>query len=242
MVSNELPAIALFSSQDPSSAPWIGRSAGDDKIKAAKAAVNERRRRIYFNIARRIGRSTLKNARVFATLGPVRYRGFASKLHHGVPNWVEPGALFHIRIRLDRTAQQPLLIDPALAQRILDSAHFYEMKERWHITIFLLMPDHLHALLSFARDQGISQVVGDWKHFHKHVNHIGWQEGFFDHRPRDDERGEQLSDKVNYIRRNPVAAGLCKKTENWPWIIVRAETAPHIERTVDRPLRRAMIK
>ena len=45
------------------------------------------------------------------------------------------------------------------------------------------------------------------------------QEGYFDHRLRDDERGEQLSAKMNYIRHNPVAAGLCLKADDWPWII-----------------------
>jgi len=117
------------------------------------------------------------------------YRGFPSKLHHEVPHWVEPGALFHIRIAIDRD---------------------------------VLMPDHLHALLSFARDQSISKVVGDWKHFQARQHGIIWQEGYFDHRLRDDERGEQLSAKMNYIRQNPVAAGLCARAQDWPWIIERA--------------------
>jgi hypothetical protein len=43
-----------------------------------------------------------------------------------------------------------------------------------------------------------------------------------DHRLRDDEHGEQLSAKMNYIRHNPVAAGLCIRTEDWPWIIERS--------------------
>jgi len=30
------------------------------------------------------------------------YRGFPERLHHRVPHWVEPGAQFHVRIRLDR--------------------------------------------------------------------------------------------------------------------------------------------
>jgi putative transposase len=81
------------------------------------------------------------------------------------------------------------------------------------------MPDHLHALLSFARDQSMSGVIGDWKRFHTHEHGVRWQEGYFDHRLRSDERGEQLSAKMNYIRRNPVAAGLCDKAEDWPWII-----------------------
>jgi REP-associated tyrosine transposase len=89
----------------------------------------------------------------------VIYRGFPERLHHGVPQWVEPGALFHIRVVLDREKEQKALTDPALAQPILDSAKFYESTMRGHITLFLLMPDHLHALLSFARDKSMSEVI-----------------------------------------------------------------------------------
>jgi len=48
------------------------------------------------------------------------------------------------------------------------------------------------------------------------MNHVIWQEGYFDHRLRVDERGTQLSAKMDYIRQNPVAAGLCAKSEDWP--------------------------
>jgi REP element-mobilizing transposase RayT len=151
------------------------------------------------------------------------YHGFPSKLHHEVPNWVEDGAVFHIRIALHRENEQRPLTAVPLAQALLDSARFYEAKQRWHITLFLLMPDHLHALLSFAGDKSISNVVGDWKHFQTRKHGVIWQEGYFDHRLRDDERGEQLSAKTNYIRQNPVAAGLCAKAEDWPWVIERPE-------------------
>ena len=147
------------------------------------------------------------------------YRGFPERLHHRVPHWVESGALFHVRIALDREKEQNALIHPPLAQSILDSAKFYEARLRWHITLFLLMPDHLHVLLSFARDQSISEVIRDWKRFHARANDVMWQEGYFDHRLRADERGAQLSAKMNYIRQNPVVAGLCAKAEDWPWLI-----------------------
>jgi REP element-mobilizing transposase RayT len=140
-------------------------------------------------------------------------------LHHNVPHWVEPGALFHIRIRLDRERKQKPLTAPPLAQAILESAKFYEVRMRWHITLFLLMPDHLHALLSFGRDKSMSEVIKGWKRFHKRVNCVIWQEGYFDHRLRADGRGTQLFAKLNYIRQNPVAAGLCARTGDWPWII-----------------------
>ena len=81
------------------------------------------------------------------------YRGFRQRLHHSLPHWVEPGALFHIRIRLDREKEQEPLTEPSLAQAILGSAEFYEAQMRWHITLFLLMPDYLHTALSFPREQ-----------------------------------------------------------------------------------------
>jgi putative transposase len=149
------------------------------------------------------------------------YRGFLSKLHHAVPHWVQPGALFHIRVALDREIQQRQLTDPDHAQSLLDSARFYESKQRWHVTLFLSMPDHLHALLSFAPDRSMSSVIGDWKHFHARKHGIVWQEGYFDHRLRNDERGEQLSAKMNYIRQNPVVDGLCATASDWPWLIGR---------------------
>ncbi|MFZ0916949.1 MAG: transposase [Candidatus Udaeobacter sp.] len=136
-----------------------------------------------------------------------------------MPHWVEPGALFHIRIRLEREKKQTALTDPALAQTILDSAKFYEAKMRWHITLFLVMPDHLHAVLSFPRDKVMSDVIREWKRFHRRANHVMWQEGYFDHRLRADERGVQLTAKLNYIRNNPVAAAFCARVEDWPWII-----------------------
>ena len=76
---------------------------------------------------------------------------------------------------------------------------------RWYTTLFLLMPDHLHAVLSFARDKSMSELIRDWKRLHKRTNHVIWQEQYFDHRLQADERGPQLSAKLNYIRQNPVA-------------------------------------
>ena len=149
----------------------------------------------------------------------VIYRGFPERLHHRVPHWVQPGALFHIRIALDHEKEQKALIDPPLAKGILDSAKFYEATLRWHITLFVLMPDHLHGLLSFARGESMSEVIRGWKRFHGRTNQVVWQEGYFDHRLRADERGEQLSAKMNYIRQNPAVAGLCARAEDWPWVI-----------------------
>ena len=161
----------------------------------------------YSIIERRSARSTM--------------RQFPSKLYHAVPPWVEDGALFHIRIALDRKKAQQPLTTRSLAKSLMESAKFYDHRQRWYITVFMLMPDHIHALLAFDRDKSMSRVIGDWKRYQTIQHRIAWQEGYFDHRLRDDERGEQLSAKINYIRQNPVAAGLCARVEDWPWWIER---------------------
>ena len=89
---------------------------------------------------------------------------------------------------------------------------------------------HLHALLSFACDRSMSRIIGEWKHFQARKHGVVWQEGYFDHRLRDDERGEQFTAKMDYIRQNPVAAGLCANADDWRWIIASAgSSAPSLD-------------
>ena len=147
------------------------------------------------------------------------YRGFPSRLRHEVPHWVEQGAWFHIRIALDRSIQQRMLSEDGLAQPLLESATFYQINQLWHIGIFLLMPDHLHAVISFGREKKMSGLIRDWKRFHARKHSVLWQEDYFDHRLRNDERADQLSSKINYIRQNPVVAGLCNTADDWKWKI-----------------------
>jgi putative transposase len=111
--------------------------------------------------------------------GAVIYRGFPLKMHYEIPGWVEPESLFHIRIALDRYQPQASLADPLLATALLQSAEFYDSKSRWHIALFLVMPDHIHAILAFPRDQSMSRVIGDWKRFHARTQKVFWQGRFF---------------------------------------------------------------
>ena len=139
---------------------------------------------------------------------------FGGKLHHEIPAWVEPGAVFHVRLRC--ASETPVLLtDPVLAAALLDSVKIYEERQLWHVTIFLLMPDHLHALLAFPRDRTMSGIIGDWKRFHAVRNGVKWQNNFFDHRLRD---AHQMEYKYQYILNNPVVKGLCKTPEEWPWV------------------------
>jgi len=144
-----------------------------------------------------------------------------SKLQHHTPLWVPVGEVFHIRIRCNRA--QPPLTDPGLGLALLESVNFYHARRRWWCYLFLLMPDHLHALISFPPGSGMSRVIGEWKRFHVSQNRVAWQEGYFDHRIRNDR---QFEFKAGYIRANPVVKNLCQRAEDWPWVYSLNQRVP----------------
>jgi REP element-mobilizing transposase RayT len=137
------------------------------------------------------------------------------RLHHQTPSWVNGDAVFHIRIRLERGSAVPLTAPP-LARALLDSAVFYHRQATWRCHLFLLMPDHLHALLTFPFDRDMRLVVGRWKAWHVRTTHLRWQDNFFDHRIRNPR---ELQLKAHYIRQNPVVKSLCAKADDWPWAV-----------------------
>ena len=87
----------------------------------------------------------------------------------------------------------------------------------WLVSDYLLMPDHLHLFcaphdLKFT----IERWVGFWKdRFAKTHSDTGtFQTGGFHHRLRE---GESYSQKWQYVRENPVRAGLVSHPEEWPY-------------------------
>ena len=81
--------------------------------------------------------------------------------------------------------------------------------------MLLLMPDHLHALILFPQEAEMRVVVSEWKKFSARTMHIRWQRDFFDHRLRGEESARA---KEEYIRQNPVRAGLAETPEDWPYV------------------------
>ena len=119
------------------------------------------------------------------------------------------GSLFHIRIR----ALNGDLTSTPLTAALLASVGYYHERGRWHCRLFLLMPDHLHALLSFPIEPGMSQTIRAWKAYHARVHGLVWQDGYFDHRLRNEA---EIDAKAHYIRANPVVKGLCATPQDWP--------------------------
>lgn len=141
---------------------------------------------------------------------------FPKTLHHQLPTWVDAsGAVFRIRIRVAENNPIPLT-NEIIASKLLDSVFEYARGKIWWPSLFLLMPDHIHALLSFNATRKMSRIVGDWKRWNQRKQGIIWQNNFFDHGLR---RDESLEEKATYIRRNPVIKGLCSKPEDWAWVL-----------------------
>ena len=132
---------------------------------------------------------------------------------------MKTGATFHIRISLAKGTDK-LLTEPGIAAQLLESARHYHEHERWHCRLLLLMPDHLHALLVFPRDQPMHAVIAAWKGFQAKRMGLKWQNNLFDHRLRDHR---ELTEAGAYIRLNPVRKGLRVNEGDWPWVITCAE-------------------
>lgn len=84
----------------------------------------------------------------------------------------------------------------------------------WWPGRYVLMPDHLH-LLVMQTPEAVS--LGAWIKVLKAFVANGefrWQDSFFDHLLRSDE---SESEKWEYIRQNPVRAGLVTDAEDWPF-------------------------
>ena len=159
-------------------------------------------------VVNELGRST--RDRILCVESSMEY---PRRLHHNTPGWVKSGALFHIRVRIAPNQNCPL-VDSRLAVDLLTAAKRYHDCDRWWCELFLLMPDHWHAMLAFPDDPGMSLALRDWKRGTTRFQKVKWQDNFFDHRIRHQHEADE---KWHYIRRNPVVKGLCAAEEDWPW-------------------------
>jgi len=84
---------------------------------------------------------------------------------------------------------------------------------------YVIMPDHVHLFVRGPDDFEVGRWIGMLKQtLSKQITSAGklplWQRGFFDHLLRSDESYAQ---KWNYVRENPVRAGLVKDADDWPY-------------------------
>jgi putative transposase len=132
-----------------------------------------------------------------------------SRFHHSGQSHFVTFCCYHRR-RLLTTDEGRQIFESAL-ERVRSSF-------RLQVYGYVVMPEHVHLLLSEPqRDtladalkslkQGVSRrLIADADHF--------WQKRYYDFNIRN---YPQFVEKLRYIHRNPVKAGLCGRPEDWEW-------------------------
>ncbi len=105
------------------------------------------------------------------------------------------------------------------ARLMIDVLLEYRDQRKYLLHEFVVMPDHLHLLLTPAPDISLERAIqfikGGYSFRLRKAEKIQvWQESFTNHRIRD---AEDHARHVEYVRSNPVQAGLAKAASGYPY-------------------------
>jgi putative transposase len=137
-------------------------------------------------------------------------------LRHDPPPWIDPAASSYFITICCQQRGTNQLCHPGVGEALLRGARIYHEPRKCCPSLLLLMPDHLHMLVSFGREYRMVDVIGGWKRYAARQHGIDWQRNFFEHRLRSEESVEE---KAAYILQNPVRAGLVAEGCDWPFTL-----------------------
>jgi putative transposase len=108
-----------------------------------------------------------------------------------------------------------------VAELVTNAVRHFE-GQRYVLRDWVVMPNHVHAVLWPMPNEVLGEVLKSWKQFTSRrakpmvgvtAEHF-WQPESFDHWIRDDQEMARI---CRYIRNNPVSARLCQRPEDWKW-------------------------
>jgi len=115
--------------------------------------------------------------------------------------------------------RKPLLTD-RLASAVCDTICREAQRERMLLAAFVVMPDHWHAVIGIHPNDSLAVrmgVISRWasEKTSQQLASAGacWQDGYHDTRIRS---SKQFEFSVNYVRTNPVRAGIAEADDSWP--------------------------
>jgi putative transposase len=134
-----------------------------------------------------------------------------------LPHWRSSESIYFVTWRLAKT--QPELIP---LERDLVACALREFDgQRYRLIAFVVMNDHVHALLGVMDDFRLEDVMQSWKSYtanrmQRQFERRGrvWQDEYFDRIVRDEKELEQ---KFDYIRGNPWARWPQAQAYRWVW-------------------------
>jgi len=134
--------------------------------------------------------------------------------------------------------RRKLLSTSAARRIVMDELNRLAEADRVRVTGFVIMADHVHALLWFGDDRDLAEVMNVWKAASARrlrkwyeatypgmiefllVARSGrervsfWQRRYYDLNLWDNDKVRQ---KIDYMHYNPVKGGLCASQADWLW-------------------------
>ena len=128
----------------------------------------------------------------------------------------------------------PLFRHAQPAELMMDVLEHYREQNKYVLYEFVVMPDHLHLLITPAAEISLERAMqlikgGFSYRLGKAKRGLVWQESFTNHRIRDEQDYEY---HAGYIRMNPVRAGLVERPKLYPYSSASAK----LERVAEEPL------
>ena len=132
--------------------------------------------------------------------------------HLRIGRYSEAGRIY--LITTVTVGRKPLFADFASARGLIGLMREIGEHDLAATLAFVVMPDHLHWLLSLGHQRPLSDVVGTLKSLsaRRHGGPV-WQTGFHDHALR---KEEDLPALARYIVANPMRAGLVERIGDYP--------------------------
>jgi REP element-mobilizing transposase RayT len=117
--------------------------------------------------------------------------------------------------------RRKILTSSAFAAILFDELTAARERHQWAIGRYVIMPDHVHFFCSPELDaKPLASFMQAWKQWtskrilsETKIKGTIWQPEFFDHVLRS---SESYSQKWDYVRENPVRAGLVQDADEWP--------------------------
>ncbi len=136
-------------------------------------------------------------------------------------------------------ARRPIFTRPAYVLPLLDSLNYYRYRDNFKIIGFVIMPDHIHLIVWPLGDVWLDDFMRDFKQFTAmriirqakveertedlaafaqageetgRAKHKVWQDSYWD---KNIYSEQFLRQKLSYVHRNPLRAGLVEKPEDY---------------------------
>ncbi|MHB9072309.1 MAG: REP-associated tyrosine transposase [Desulfobaccales bacterium] len=144
-----------------------------------------------------------------------------------LPHWQEPGRVYFITWRCN----DGVVLSTEERQITMEALRYWESK-KWILYAAVVLPDHVHVLgqplwLDDGGAFNLGEILHSIKRFSARKINQGrgvqgslWQDERFDRIVRDEA---EFLEKWQYIRNNPLKAGLVLYPEDYPWLYERTE-------------------